>query len=436
MIHQLCVRLCVQKRSSRSLRTHMPAAAKWVQALRTTIKSEGFRDGWSVMDRRGRVQIQRSWLTADGSRQRRGISTRINWAPGCTIAVVEALNKLRAALDKGLSLDDAAALLITEDATASTHQRTGIDWSSALVKWRHSKISANDVSEETFDANDGRRRTHVLKRVAAVQPENGNAFARLAPINPNGEEYSPSSRERKAYVDAVFQFLDFCVEELGFDDKWAPPSTRKKLKGKSSEKTPSTAANAGKSIPLPETAIKPLMESFPTDAAGKRWRLAIGLILCFGLRGVELNYLRFRDGQLWCDYVKRTHKGETKKRLLIGVDPADMPGLSDQLVAELISGETKLPPLGSSDSAASSAISTYLRRRPQWNQLKASAVAAGRRLSVYGLRHRYSKALDAAGFKSRTSAVLMGHSRHTFETHYADGELNPLELLAQAAKLL
>lgn len=390
------------------VRTLTPTTtASWVAALRRTVKDEGFRDGWSVLERRGRVQIQRSWLDADGARLKKGISTQITWAPGCTSAVLGALSQLQRGLNRGLTLDDAAALLLTEEATASTHQRSGLDWERALQQWRESKISSNDTSAATFDANDGRRLLHVLKRVRDMQPENGNAFARLAPMRPDGTAYTAGSRERRAYVDAVFQFLTYCVDELGFDEKWAPPTSRAKLKGKGSAKTPSTANNAGKSIPLPESAIKPLLDSFPADAAGQRWRLAVGMIICFGLRGVELNYLQWRDGQLWCNYVKRTHKGETKPRLLVGIDPEDMPGLSQQLAMEWQTRTTELPPLGSTDKAVSSAISTYLRRRPLWTQMKADAVAQGQRLSVYGCRHRYSKALDVKGFQARREAEYL-----------------------------
>lgn len=415
------------------------ATPTWVSALRHTVKDAGFREGWSVLERRGRVGIQRSWQGPDGIRQKKSISTQINWAPGCTSAVLEVLNRLKGGIDRGLSIDEAAGLLLTTEATNSTHQRSQIDWDAALEKWRKEKLSMG-MKPRTFERNDWMRMQYVLKRVNSSHVENGKAFVRLAPFNPQGVEYPGGSTSRRCYVNTVCQFLQFCVEELGFDEKWNPPLSRRKLKGNNINpniKGIDKPANSGKAIPFPEEAIKPLMESFPDTSIGRKWRLATGLIVCYGLRGVELNHLRFEDGQLWCDYVKRNSTGQTKPRILIGVDPEDMPGLSKQLLAEWLTGMTTIPrAIQREDAEASLSMSIYLGRRPLWVGMKKAAKEQGRRLSIYSFRHRYSKALDAKGFTARTSAVLMGHSRHTFETHYADGELNPQELLSQAAALL
>ena len=65
---------------------------QWVLTLRRTIHDEGFREGWSVMQRRRRVHIQPSYLTPDGIRFKIGVSTQIGWAAGCTSEVLAALN--------------------------------------------------------------------------------------------------------------------------------------------------------------------------------------------------------------------------------------------------------------------------------------------------------------------------------------------------------
>ena len=414
------------------------ATPTWVLALRQTVKDAGFRDGWSVLERRGRVGIQRSWQGPDGIRLKKSISTKINWAPGCTSAVLEVLTSLQSGIDRGLAIDEAAGLLLTQEATNSAHQRTEINWTGALEKWRKEKL-AMGLKPRTFDRNDFYRMQHVLKRIANNHVENGKAFVRLAPFNPKGVEYPGGSVSRRVYVNTVCQFLQFCVEDLGFDEKWNPPVNRRKLKGGATNPNVETnkAANAGKAMPFPEQSIKPLMECFPDTSIGRQWRMATGLVICYGLRGVELNHLRFENGQLWCDYIKRNAVGQTKPRLLIGVDPEDMPGLSNQVLAEWVTGMITIPrAIRREDAEASLALSIYLERRPLWKEMKSAAIAQGRRLSIYSFRHRYSKALDTKGFGSRTSAVLMGHSRHTFEKHYADGEMNPEELMTQAASLL
>lgn len=80
----------------------MGATPAWVTAMRQVIRSEGFHDGWSVMNRRERVQIQRSWVGSDNTRHKKGISTQIRWQEGCTSAVLAALTQVKAGLDRGL----------------------------------------------------------------------------------------------------------------------------------------------------------------------------------------------------------------------------------------------------------------------------------------------------------------------------------------------
>ena len=253
----------------------------------------------------------------------------------------------------------------------------------------------------------------------------------MAPFNPQGEEYPPRSPSRSQYVNTVCQFLEFCVDELGFDEKWSPPSSRRKLRGgrgaHSQRRSEDRQPNAGKAIPFPEDHIPALLDDFPKTRFGRQWRLAIGFLICFGIRGVELKYLRWEDGQLWSDYVKVNQAGETEPRILIGIDPAGMPGLSEQLIAEWTSGVTQMPPMRATDSNTSIAILTYLNRRPFWSALRKSTMEKGRRLSIYSFRHRYAKTLDAQKFPTRASAMLMGHTRATFEKSYGNSELSPNE---------
>lgn len=78
------------------------------------------------------------------------------------------------------------------------------------------------MKPSTFDSLDRKRMEYLLQRVALQRPENGKAFARLALFNSQGEEYPPRSSSRSQYVNTVCQFLEFCVEELDFDEKWMP----------------------------------------------------------------------------------------------------------------------------------------------------------------------------------------------------------------------
>lgn len=411
---------------SKALGLPLMVTASWVRNLRGSVADAGFDAGWSVLERRGKVQVQHSWLGADGNRQKATAMLPIPWEKGCTSAVIEAITALDKALKSGQSLSDAAGLLNRSTA----HQRVGLNWQEAAARFRDHKLSSGKVtSERRFDQNDGKNLKKLLGFIADRKPQSGTEIAKLATLGADGTALNPGTG-RSTQVNTCFQFLDYCISELGFDERWAPPRNRAAFKGTVTAKLPSKHHNAGKAAPIPEAAIPTLLEGIPDP----RWRLAVGLIICFGLRGVELKYLEQRDGQLWTTYCKRTSKGETKPRPLVGLDPELMPGLSAQLQVELISGITALPPLGNTDDQASAAVNTYLRRRKVWQDLKAQADANGEKLSTYSFRHRYAAAADGRGFSDRDASALMGNSRQTFVAHY--GEFTRVEeLLARAAEL-
>ena len=150
--------------------TRTPANVElWVAAMRQTVKDAGFIDGWSVLNRRDWVQIQRTWSGPDGERIRRGVSTKIRFQRGCTAAVLATLTQLKSGLDRGLTLEESAELLLPETA-ANSQQHAGINWSSAVEKWRREKLSQG-MLPRTFDKTDGMRMKYVLQRVMKEKPQ-------------------------------------------------------------------------------------------------------------------------------------------------------------------------------------------------------------------------------------------------------------------------
>ena len=225
------------------------------------------------------------------------------------------------------------------------------------------------------------------------------------------------------------QLLRFAVDECGAEQRWLPPANISELVGAK----PAAHASRDDSTPIKDVQLTRLLEGIP-DA---RWKLAIQLMACFGLRPVELKYIRASENgeKLHCSYCKRTAKGSTKPREIVGIDPAGHPGMSLQLLAQLaaigrVPGATELPPLGNNDRATASAIDTYLRRRKVWMALKAESEAAGGALTVYSFRHGYALRAHETGLMPRAAAALMGHSLQTHSNHY--GQWTDSETIAAA----
>ena len=51
--------------------------------------------------------------------------------------------------------------------------------------------------------------------------------------------------------------------------------------------------------------------------AAKQWRLAFQLMAAYGLSQIEVKQFQFKEGVIWCDYIKHSGGGQTKRRRLI-----------------------------------------------------------------------------------------------------------------------
>ena len=177
------------------------------------------------------------------------------------------------------------------------------------------------------------------------------------------------------------------------------------------------------------------MESFPDTQAGKSWRLAVGLLACFGLRPWELKFLEVEGSFLRVTEGKRNSRRQSDPRIVMGIDPEGMPGLSQQLLLELSTGTTKLPALGTQMGHVGNATNAYLERQPFWKQLKAAAKEKGEVLASYSFRHRYAYAADRIGLNDREICQFMGNNRITYVQHYGTNARES-ELIAAAERVL
>ena len=119
----------------------------------------------------------------------------------------------------------------------------------------------------------------------------------------------------------------------------------------------------------------------------------------------------------------------------MGIDPEEMPGLSQQLLLELSSGSTELPSLGTRPNQVGNITNGYLERQPFWRELKASAAAKGEVLASYSFHHRYGYAADRIGLNDREICQFMGNNRMTYVQHYGTNARES-ELIAAAERVL
>ena len=417
---------------------------KWVETFRDSVADAGFGDGWSLIERNDKVQVQHSWLEPGGNRRKSTAMLPIPWDKGQTKEVIEALELITGAMKEGKTLKEAAALYAKRD-TAGSEPGGGVDWDSAFELWKKSKLAdaGGLISEERgFYKNDGNRWKWIRIAMQERPPENASQIFEMATYSAKKDatgawiKLPPGGAGRQKKVQTVNQFLSYCRDELGFDVRWHPPRNYTKFIGTKPKAASTGVRQKHKKDAIPEWAIKPLMDAFPNTEFGRRWWLAIGLLACFGLRPWELKFLEVEGEFLRVTEGKKNQK-QAEPRLCVGLDPQGMPGLSQKLLVQLACGEPGLPPMGSHPDMTACRVNYYLEhmRDGYWMQLKKEAKARGEVLAAYSFRHRYADALDSAGFNDRHSSQFMGNSRETFVKHYGN-KAREEELIAAASAVL
>ena len=378
----------------------MPSSSpRWVITLRDAIKREHGL-GWSVREMSGRIQLTRRF--DDGTRS--SVTLDLPWSPASTTSALSQIKELRERMESaGLSIKEAQQLVSSPVARAEGR----IDWELVMQRFEKYKVlDSGDVRPSTFE----RLYRPVLNQVREVVrtrpiPRDGRSVLAGLRDTYGGAPGSPGRRLRIMYAA---QLLRYAVGQMGAPARWGPPDDLVPLIGRrdAAQKNPAT--------PLKDDQLARLLEGIPDP----RWRFAVQLMATFGLRPVELRYLRVSGQKLRVDYQKRTSRGMTKPRELSGLDPLGMPGLAQHLIGRLAIGDA-LPPLGNNDATTATALATYLKRRPPWNSLRQEIAATGGKLSVYSCRHGFAlRAAQLYGLSPRVTAALMGHSLQTHVNHY------------------
>ena len=101
---------------------------------------------------------------------------------------------------------------------------------------------------------------------------------------------------------ALYGFLRYCVEEQNFESIWMPPAVTSK-----------DAVEEVKRIgyPLTDAQIIRLLDSFPIDDVGNKWRFAFQCMAVYGLRPEDLRHIHTRNGgqEIWSNYEKSKGPG-------------------------------------------------------------------------------------------------------------------------------
>lgn len=368
--------------------------------------------GWSVREKRGKVEVIRHFRDT-GKRQSAVLP--LEWAKGSKLSILNALTGINAAMASGLSLKEGVKLAMR--IADGPSKKVTVNWREVFRRFQAHKLESGKVKDSTFAKEYAPRLLWLVENLERPDgPTDGEGAVAAMRWGADGKG-EPGSRGRKIRIQHAAQMLKFAVSKCGAAKRWNPPEGEV-LADLIGVAAPNAAKenNAGQARPLTDEEINAIYNSIKNE----QWRLAVGLLACFGLRGVELNHCRANAAhegppctKLWVSYGKRTARGSTQPRWVEPCSPIEM-RIAEELLQQLETNPEALPPLGTEDRFASSAISTYLNRNTTWNEIRAKAKKSGEKVSVYSFRHAYALRAAKRGVPPRMVAASMGHS---YETH-------------------
>ena len=385
----------------------------WVKRLRGLVKAS-FGQGWIVREHRGgRTQISRTIPGTDG--QRESVTVKeFPWAASSAGGLIAYIERLDAHIKNGCSIQRAAELIHVEDhgPTAASIRENKVDWPTVVERFRKHKVTTTgEIQALTWNR---RYRLHMNEFLQMMSekgsPKNANE-ALTTLIDRFAADFDPGSEGRKRRFSQVQALLLFACSAKGggAPEQWNPTIREKDVVGrkpKGSNKT-ATALKDVDALRVYEDFQKP------------EWKLAFGLMVCFGLRPCEVLHCRPEGGRLIVEGVKRNQKGEWGDREITGLDPVGAPGMSRNLLAQLEErGADALPPPRAGFFATR--IRVELIKLATWQSLVEETLAQGKKgLVPYGARHGFAiRGSLTYRLPLRVTADLMGHTLTVHMNNY------------------
>ena len=316
--------------------------------------------------------------------------------------------------EQHLGLKEAYALA---GESGNTSSGNGTNWEVAIERFRAHKMGSGDLgtdnAERTWHRNYRNPMEHAL---AALTTSPRPSSARMLFDRLRDEcTLTPGSTGRRLRMQYTAAMLRYAVESLGADPRWAPPMDLKPYVGVKQKGKQQTTF-------IKDDQIARLL----TGITDPKWRTAVAVVACFGLRPVELHTIRADGDTLYVGWQKRTaRKPEgTKPRNVVGIDPIGLEGTSENLLAVLAERGMDALPAACHHERCGERLEKTLTRNKVWQKLVDEVAATpavgstGNELVPYSLRHAYADRADRIGMTDKEAALQMGHSVQTHNSHY------------------
>ena len=180
---------------------------------------------------------------------------------------------------------------------------TETNWTESINAYRESKKDL--VKDSTWRSKYHPVFKNVIDatRKKSRAPLNGVSLCKVAL-----KQWQQGTPQRRHMRLALYGLLRFCVQEQQFESTCLPPAVTDK-------DLVTTKKQIG--YPLTDSQTLRLLDSFPEDETGNKWRFRFQFMAVYGLRPEDLRYIHTRNGgqEIWTNYEKSKggKKGEKNR---------------------------------------------------------------------------------------------------------------------------
>lgn len=386
----------------------MPAVTHrkpWEQGLRAATHG---MPGWSVSNSNGKIRLQ---MRKPGDKAQ-GVTLPLAWEPSAVAKATQLIGRIYKSVEgKQQTLKGALDGIVASSDT----MRPGTDWKAVEEALKAALMNGrNEILATTWRDN--------------YKPYVGEALRVLAERNPptDGhellrrtlEKWHGKAASRAACCIAVRNLTDHAIARHSAPACWRiDVASIKELRGKAAKKRVKAT--------LEDSEILYLIDG--VEARNPRWANALRLLTLYGLRPIELQNIQAKhreDGSLalWCSYQKNCGGQLTDPRWIEPCPVQNGAGTKQQwnLVGAMAVGLLELPlgTDGGSRELNGHYVEQFLRRQPEWQELRNRCEARGEWLRSYTFRDSYSLRCHRYGVEVGAVAASMGHSVAVHSSSY------------------
>ena len=359
------------------------------------------KPGWTVNNHNGKVRLK--WRPP-GSGSQQAIVLPVDWAPASTNKALLLINRIAKSVLSNEHGTLKSALAAAQG--ASTTMRQQLAWTDVADGLRDVLMNhRNEILASTWRDNYQPYVIEALRLIDAGQASDGHSL-----LKGTLAKWAGMPPSRAACCIALRNLTDHAISRFGAAKAWQITAVDiKELRGK--------PAKRRRKATLSDTELQFLIDGIASR--NQRWANVIKVLALFGLRPIELQHLTPNtrdDGShgVWCTYEKTCGGSQTAQRQL---EPCWLQDTESSPirwnVVELMQAGLLEMPIGHDGEPRKldgHYVEQYLKRQPEWIQLKKVCEDRSEWLRPYSFRDTYSLRCHRQKIELGAICAAMGHN--------------------------